>query len=51
VVDNLKHKTLLILTYSKGLRYAEAGRLKIKDIDNNRKLIYFNIAKGKKINT
>jgi integrase/recombinase XerD len=37
-----------MLIYSKGLRYAEAGRLKIKDIDNNQKLIYFNIAKGKK---
>ena len=37
-----------MLIYSKGLRVGEAGRLIIKDIDNNRKLIYFNIAKGEK---
>jgi integrase/recombinase XerD len=47
VVDNLKHKTLLVLIYSKGLLYAEAGRLKINDIDNNRNLIYFNTPKDK----
>lgn len=47
-VDNLKHKTLLMLIYSAGLRVGEVVRLKIEDIDSERKLIYLKSAKGKK---
>ncbi|MFA4839248.1 MAG: tyrosine-type recombinase/integrase [Candidatus Neomarinimicrobiota bacterium] len=47
-VDNLKHKTLLMLIYSAGLRVGEAVRLKIEDVDSKRKLIYLKSAKGKK---
>jgi site-specific recombinase XerD len=47
-VNNLKHKTLLMLTYSAGLRVGEVVRLKISDIDSERKLIYIKSAKGKK---
>jgi len=47
-IDNLKHKTLLMLIYSAGLRVGEAVRLRISDIDSDRKLIYLKSAKGKK---
>jgi integrase/recombinase XerD len=47
-VDNLKHKTILMLIYSAGLRVGEVVRLKIEDIDSDRKLIYLKSAKGKK---
>ncbi|CAA0159366.1 Putative integrase/recombinase [Tenacibaculum maritimum] len=45
---NLKHKTLLSLIYSAGLRIGEAINLKISDIDNKRMLIHIKGAKGKK---
>lgn len=45
---NLKHKTLLSLVYSAGLRIGEAISLKVKDIDSNRMLIHIRGAKGKK---
>lgn len=47
-VENLKHKTLLMLIYSAGLRVGEAVRLKISDIDSKRKLIHIRNAKGRK---
>ena len=47
-VDNLKHKTILMLIYSAGLRVGEAVRLRVEDIDGKRKLIYLKSAKGKK---
>lgn len=47
-VDNLKHKTILMLIYSAGLRVGESVRLKIEDIDGDRKLIHLRGAKGKK---
>ncbi len=47
-VDNLKHKTLLMLIYSAGLRVGESVRLKISDIDGERKMIHLRSAKGKK---
>jgi len=47
-IDNLKHKTLLMLIYSAGLRVGEAVRIKIGDIDSIRKLIHIRQAKGKK---
>lgn len=47
-VENLKHKTLLMLIYSAGLRVGESVRLRIEDIDSGRKLIYLRSAKGRK---
>ncbi len=47
-VDNLKHKTLLMLIYSAGLRVGESVRLKVADIDGQRKMIHLHGAKGKK---
>lgn len=47
-VDNLKHKVLLMLIYSAGLRVGESVRLKIGDIDGERKMIHLRGAKGKK---
>lgn len=48
VTENLKHKTLLSLIYSAGLRIGEAINLKVKDIDSKRMLIHVKGAKGKK---
>jgi len=45
---NVKHKTLLSLIYSGGLRIGEAINLKIADIDSKRMLIHIQGAKGKK---
>lgn len=45
---NLKHKTLLALLYSGGLRIGEALNLRIRDIDSKRMLIHIKMAKGKK---
>ena len=47
-IKNLKHKTLLILLYSGGLRIGEALNLKIDNIDSGRMLIHIKQAKGKK---
>ncbi|KDN55855.1 site-specific tyrosine recombinase/integron integrase [Flavobacterium seoulense] len=48
VTTNLKHKTLLAIIYSSGLRISEAINMKITDIDNQRMLIHVKNAKGKK---
>ncbi|MEO8240398.1 MAG: site-specific tyrosine recombinase/integron integrase [Flavobacterium sp.] len=45
---NLKHKTLLALIYSSGLRISEALNMKPRDIDSKRMLIHIKNAKGKK---
>lgn len=46
--ENLKHKTLIALIYSCGLRRSEAIGLRIGDIDSKRMTIKINGAKGKK---
>ncbi|MEO8088120.1 MAG: tyrosine-type recombinase/integrase [Bacteroidota bacterium] len=46
--ENLKHKALLSLIYSCGLRIGEALALKIKHLDKDRHLIHIVQAKGKK---
>lgn len=46
-VGNLKHKTILMLAYSSGLRLGEIVRLKIKDIDKDRMQIRIEQSKGK----
>lgn len=45
---NLKHRTLLSLIYSAGLRIGEALALQPQDIDRHRMLIHIKMAKGKK---
>ena len=47
-VINLKHKCILMLIYSAGLRIGEALNLQIEDIDSKRMLIHIRSAKGKK---
>ena len=47
-IKNLKHKSVLTLTYSAGLRVSEVLNLKIEDIDSNRMLIHIKSAKGRK---
>lgn len=50
-VKNIKHKTVLSLIYSAGLRISEAVNLKIEDIDSKRNLIMIRGSKGKKDRT
>jgi site-specific recombinase XerD len=47
-IENLKHKTILSITYSVGLRVSEVINLKIEDIDSKRMVIHIKNAKGKK---
>ncbi len=47
-VTNRKHKAILFLTYSSGLRVGEVVRLKVKDIDSDRMLIHVVQGKGRK---
>lgn len=47
-IENLKHKAILSLTYSCGLRVSEVINLKIEDVDSERMLISINQAKGRK---
>ncbi len=46
--ENLKHKAILMLAYSGGLRVSELINVKIKDIDSSRMQIRIEQAKGKK---
>lgn len=46
--SNIKHKAILMLTYSAGLRVGEVVKLKVEDIDRERKLIHIKEAKGRK---
>ena len=46
--SNLKHKCIISLLYSAGLRRGELLKLRIDDIDGKRMLIYVNAAKGKR---
>lgn len=47
-IENIKHKSILTLTYSVGLRVSEIINLKIEDIDSKRMLIHIKNAKGRK---
>lgn len=47
-VDNIKHRTILLLAYSAGLRVSEVISLQITDINSDRMQISVNHAKGKK---
>lgn len=47
-VQNLKHKTILLLAYSAGLRVSEVISLRVTDINSDRMQIAVNDSKGKK---
>ena len=47
-LKNLKHRAILAVIYSAGLRLSEVINLKITDIDFDRKLIRIKMAKGRK---
>lgn len=47
-LKNLKHRTIISLAYSGGLRISEVVELKLKDIDASKDVIYIRGAKGKK---
>ena len=47
-VKNIKHKAILMIIYSAGLRVSEVVKLKVEDIDEERKLIHVRGAKGRK---
>lgn len=48
VTSNLKHKTILLLIYSAGLRLGELLNLKLGDIDSETMKIHIRQSKGKK---
>jgi integrase len=47
-IPNLKHKSILMLAFSVGLRVSEVINLKIEDIDSERMLITIKQGKGRK---
>lgn len=47
-INNLKHKCIIYLIYSAGLRLTEVVHLKITDIHSDRKQIFIRSAKGNK---
>lgn len=47
-IANLKHRTLLLLAYSAGMRVSEVVGLQVTDINSDRMQININCAKGKK---
>jgi integrase/recombinase XerD len=46
--ENLKHRTMLSLVYSSGLRVSEVARIKLTDIKRDRKRLLISQAKGGK---
>lgn len=47
-IPSLKHRTILMLAYGAGLRINEAVRIRVSDIDRERKVIRVQQGKGKK---
>lgn len=47
-ISNRKHRLILLITYASGLRVSEVVRLKLENLDFDRKLIYVRQGKGKK---
>ncbi len=47
-VDNIKHRALLMVTYSAGLRVGEVVRLRLEDIDSQRMMLHVRQGKGRK---
>jgi integrase/recombinase XerD len=48
VMENLKHRAILMVTYSAGLRISETARLKVSDIDSKRMMVRVQQGKGGK---
>ena len=48
VTKNLKHKAILMMTYSSGLRVSKTSRLKLTDIDSKRMMVRIRQGKGGK---
>ncbi|MFH1976548.1 MAG: site-specific integrase [Pseudomonadota bacterium] len=48
VTRNLKHRAMLMITYSSGLRVSETARLKLTDIDSKRMTVRISQGKGGK---
>jgi integrase/recombinase XerD len=48
VTKNLKHRAMLMITYSSGLRVSETARLRLTDIDSKRMTVRINQGKGGK---
>ena len=47
-IENVKHKTMIMLGYGCGLRVSEITGLRITDLDENRRLLMIRRGKGKK---
>ncbi len=47
-IENVKHRTIIMLTYACGLRVSEVVSLKVKHIDGQRRTIFIEKGKGKK---
>ncbi len=47
-LSNIKHRAILMLIYSAGLRVSEVVKLRPEDIDSKRRLVFINGAKGRK---
>jgi site-specific recombinase XerD len=47
-IPSLKHRTILMLAYGAGLRIGEAVRVRVSDIDRQRKVLRVQQGKGKK---
>ncbi len=47
-IDNLKHKSMVLLTYSSGIRIGEMLSLRLEDINFERKMLHIRGAKGRK---
>ena len=47
-INNIKHKAIVLLIYSAGLRLSEVVNLRIKDIDSERMKVYVQQSKGRK---
>ena len=47
-MDNLKHKCILVLIYSAGLRLGERIHLRVDDMNISQKNVFVKAGKGKK---
>jgi len=47
-IENLKHKSIISLSFSTGMRVSEVLNLKIQDVDSKRMIIHIHNGKGKK---